>query len=328
MTSDINKPSNLYHVPYKVKTGIFTYLFTTKRIFTSRIIFCIFTIITSAIPVAGQMPDLSKPSFIAPAFFGPNALPVPEMPNGRIEDKLTVEIAGDYYSGFYKDQTYDIFARIRIPLFTRRVNLTVWMPIIEFYTHTPECISKKHIDPKAKPKGYEFGDVYISTNIQLFYEKRFLPDVAIEVALKTASGGGFNRGRFFDNPGYYFNASAGKTIARGTHFFKSLRIAASIGFLCWQTDNGRQNDAVTYGGSIELKTAYFSLTETINGYTGWEHCGDSPLTLTSRINIPAKNFSPYIQYQYGFKDYPFHQIRIGITYKWDCLQYTNKRNKK
>ena len=40
-------------------------------------------------------PDLSVPTEIAPAFFGPNALPVIDMLDGRTQRQLRVELAGD-----------------------------------------------------------------------------------------------------------------------------------------------------------------------------------------------------------------------------------------
>jgi hypothetical protein len=27
-------------------------------------------------------------------------------------------------------------------------------------------------------------------------------------------------------------------------------------------------------------------------------------------------FEPFVQYQYGIKDYPFHQLRVGLAYNF------------
>ena len=38
------------------------------------------------------------------------------------------------------------------------------------------------------------------------------------------------------------------------------------------------------------------------------------MTVKVRAAGHVKGFEPYIQYQYGIKDYPFHQIRVGLVY--------------
>ena len=77
-------------------------------------------------------PNLRETTGIAPAYFGPNAFPVPDMLDGRVQKQLRVEIAGDGYFGFQGDKTADAFARVYVPLFTDRVNLTIWMPVMKW----------------------------------------------------------------------------------------------------------------------------------------------------------------------------------------------------
>ena len=45
------------------------------------------------------------PTGVAPAFFGPNALPIPDMSDGRVDEQLKLELAGDGYFGFNGDNT-------------------------------------------------------------------------------------------------------------------------------------------------------------------------------------------------------------------------------
>ncbi|MCM1372700.1 MAG: hypothetical protein NC113_06275 [Bacteroides sp.] len=77
---------------------------------------------------------------VSPLYFGPNALPVPEMLDGTVSDRLYVEVSYDFYKGFYGDKTHDLNAKVHIPLFTPSVNLTLWMPVVEFYYNTPASI--------------------------------------------------------------------------------------------------------------------------------------------------------------------------------------------
>ena len=74
-------------------------------------------------------PNLGTPSKIGPAYFGPNAFPVPDMLDGRTSSELKLELYGDCFLGtttgnVADDITGDLFAKLTIPLFTPKANLT------------------------------------------------------------------------------------------------------------------------------------------------------------------------------------------------------------
>lgn len=286
------------------------------------------TAVFSMVPI--ESPVLSgNPTGIAPLYFGPNALPVPDMLDGRTRSQLRLELAGDGYWGTYGDQTADVFARIYVPLFTPRVNLTLWMPIMEWYSLSNERRSMCRIPDTTLTHGREAGDVYVSTDIHVLKQKRFCPDIAIRAAIKSASGGGFAKARYYDNPGYFFDVSVGKSIYIGKGKASGLsdkslpfelRLSGSAGFLCWQTDNGRQNDAVMYGLQLLLQRPYLSLRTSWEGYVGWEDYGDHPMVIKTQLCGHIRSFEPYLQYQYGIHDYPFHQLRIGLAYHFNILK--------
>ena len=258
-----------------------------------------------------EKPTLSEPTGIAPAYFGPNALPIIDMSDGLVSRDLRAELACEGYIGYHNNNTVDLFARVHVPLFTRWANLTVWMPVYGWYE-------------QYDGKGSGAGDVYISTDIQILHNEwfksdkaRYIPQMTLRLGMKTASGEQFERRRHYDCPGYFFDAAIGQTFTMGP---LSLRLAGSAGFLCWQTDNGRQNDAVMYGLQANLRHEYVSLQATWGGYVGWERHGDAPMSIKARVAGHAKGFEPYVQYQYGIKDYPFHQIRVGLVYNVDILK--------
>ena len=258
-----------------------------------------------------EKPTLSEPTGIAPAYFGPNALPIIDMSDGLTTRELRAELACEGYIGYHNNNTVDLFARVHVPLFTRWANLTVWMPVYGWYE-------------QYDGKGSGAGDVYISTDIQILHNEwfksdkaRYIPQMTLRLGMKTASGEQFERRRHYDCPGYFFDAAIGQTFTMGPLV---LRLAGSAGFLCWQTDNGRQNDAVMYGLQANLRHEYVSLQATWGGYVGWERHGDAPMSIKARVAGHAKGFEPYVQYQYGIKDYPFHQIRVGLVYNVDILK--------
>ena len=261
--------------------------------------------------VAIEKPKLSEPTGIAPAYFGPNALPIIDMSDGLVSRDLRAELACEGYIGYENNNTVDIFARVYVPLFTRWANISVWMPVYGWYD-------------QYDGKGSGAGDVYISTDIQILHNEwfhsekaRYIPQMTLRLGMKTASGEQFERRRHYDCPAYFFDAAIGQTFTMGP---LALRVAGSAGFLCWQTDNGRQNDAVMYGLQANLRHEYVSLQATWGGYVGWERHGDAPMSIKARVAGHVKGFEPYVQYQYGIKDYPFHQIRIGLVYNVDILK--------
>ena len=139
------------------------------------------------------------------------------------------------------------------------------------------------------------GDVYLSIDMQLFEERRIVPSWTLRAALKTASGGGYEIDRYYDCPGYFFDTYLGKTFQIASAV---IQIFSGGGFLCWQTDNGRQNDAVQYGVLVGLRWGKFSISETFGGYSGWESnskkyghlAHDCPMSLKTKLSYVISNW--------------------------------------
>lgn len=250
------------------------------------------------------------PTGVAPAFFGPNALPVPDMSDGRTQEQLSLELAGDGWFGTTGDRTADIFARVNVPLFTRWANVSIWMPVYEWYD-------------QYDGKGGGAGDVYLSTDVQVLHDSwfksgsRWIPQATVRLAMKTASGEQFSRRRHYDCPAYFFDLNMGNSLYWRNWEF---RLSGSVGFLCWQTADARQNDAVMYGIQALARHEYVSLLAAWGGYTGWERYGDAPMTLKLRLAGNVQGFEPYVQYQWGIRDFPYHQIRVGLAYRINVLR--------
>lgn len=262
-------------------------------------------------PLTAHLSPLHAETPCSPAYFGPNALPIIDMSDGLTYNHLRLEVAADGYFGFNNNRTADIIARVHVPLFTRWANLSLWMPIYEWYD-------------QFDGKGSGAGDVYISTDVQVLHndwfktdKAKYIPQMTVRLGMKTASGGQYERLRHYDCPGYFFDLAIGQSIPVKQ---VTLRFAGSVGFLCWQTNTAQQNDAVMYGLQAQLKHEYVSLTATWGGYVGWQKNGDRPMSVKARIAGHIKGFEPYVQYQYGIQDYPFHQVRVGLVYNLDILK--------
>ncbi len=270
--------------------------------------------------------DLGNPSLISPYYFGPNAFPIPDVIEGTTSHDLRLELGADFFHGCYRDKTVDTYLKLNIPLFSERVNLSAWMPIMEWWRHSSERQLMCRTGDESKMKGREAGDVYVSTDIWLLKAERFKVDVSVRAAVKTASGNGFANARYYDSPAYFFDASISKPFMLSGQ--RELRLSCSSGFLCWQTDNGRQNDAVMYGIVMSLNTRRLTIRESFGGYVGWEsfaaydksiRTGDCPMSLKSDMIFHYNNLDFILRYQIGLHDWPFHQFRFGIAYYLDIL---------
>lgn len=275
--------------------------------------------------------DRHTATLISPYYFGPNAFPVPDMNDGTVFDELRIEIDAEYEPGYRGDRTADIFVRANIPLFTDRANLSIWMNTVEWYRNSDRSIEECRLAPAVDKynirNGHTVGDAYVSVDILAIKEREKLPSLILRSVLKSASDDGWHLGRYYDSPGYFFDSTLGKSFNLGSSV--RLRTALQGGFLCWQTDNGRQNDAVMYGLLARLDVSRFFISASWSGYSGWEHhasnggdiAHDRPMVLRSELGYRIGNLEFGASYQYGARDYPYHRIRAGIVWYWDILNW-------
>lgn len=253
-------------------------------------------------------------SLITTKYFGPYAFSVPDFLDGKVTDRITAEIAGDFVVGRIggssaKDYTAAPTFRVSLPLWSDRAALSVWGEFHEFYFDTEECRSLRRVSSEHPLKGNDSGNILFSLDLLLLRETSKRPSVALRAATLTATGDQFEVARHYDAPGYFFDLSGGKSFSMGSC---SLRLAATFGFVCWQINNGTQNDALLYGLSASLSTSVASLNAAFGGYSGREKVADSPQTLKLRLDIPIKKFSPFCYFQQGLRDWPFTQFRAGL----------------
>lgn len=277
-------------------------------------------------------PNLSEATLINPGHFGPNAFPVPDMLDGTVSPDLRVEVSADHYWGHHGDNASDMFLRLNVPLFSTRVNVSMWMVPVECWRQSDEGIRAYRLEENAQMlkgvrHGTATGDVYVSGDVQIIRARRWRPDWVVRGVVKTASGNDHYLGRYYDAPGYFFDTSVAESFALGQNplWQHRLRVALSAGFLCWQSGTGRQNDAVMYGIMLQWENRHFSLTETFGGYSGWEGQGDKPMTLKTQMLYHIGRFDVLGAAQFGLKDWNYHQLRLGVVYHVDILKKRENR---
>ncbi len=254
------------------------------------------------------------------AWFGPNANPVAEFTDARIPEKTTFSLMANYYFG-YGDQTKNGYFKIEIPLLSERVSLKIWSTVLENYVTTADVMQARG---SSTVSGSEGGDIYVQTRIRLLKEQTNRPSIILNSTLKTASATTYKTRRYFDTPGYYFDLEVGKSIATSGRFISEIRGVANLGFMCWETTNSAQDDAPIYGGKLIIGNPRWKLENTLSGYWGWIHTstrlnpagdyGDAPLVYATKLSILKGNIDYFAQYQYGIRNFPYHQIRVGISF--------------
>jgi hypothetical protein len=248
---------------------------------------------------------------ISPGMMGPNALPVPELYDGKIKSKAEFAIGGRV-NAIPGDTTYSTSVYIYVPFVKNRVGIEVISTPKEYYTYSDELADKIH---SLKTSGSESGDIYVNTYFQLLQQSGHRPDLTLRVGLKTASGGATESARFTDAPGYYFDLSAGKDIIQKGD--AKLRLSAMLGFYCWQGYDLDlpQNDAPLYGGSISFIRKKFKAESSIRGYYGYKDNGDRPLVVKFKLDIPIyNNWSFRIAGEKGITDFLYTGISSQIVY--------------
>ena len=271
----------------------------------------------------------------SPRYFGPNAFPVPRIGDGRVNELLTFDVAAEQYWGF-GDNATDLNLRLDIPLYPKYVNLSLWMIPVEYFS-TSIRVRNERLMRIEVPKGWAVGDLYIQTGIQILRDRPKAPDIMVNLTMKTASGGPLVAARYYDTPGYFFDATVGKTFDLGrAERPLLLAISARVGFLCWQSarvyyDNVNgvmmQDDAFLYGLRLGLNTRCWQFETDFSGYEGWVHNGDAPMVLRATVcrRFP-KGSAIYLGGLFGFRDYRYYMVSIGYRFATEIRLFGRKKN--
>ncbi|MCX6224592.1 MAG: hypothetical protein NTV01_07560 [Bacteroidia bacterium] len=255
----------------------------------------------------------SKYQITSPGFLGPNALPVPFIHKGVIPEKF-------YWAGLYEyyyargDKTHDFKTHLIIPVAKGRIGLECKYVPVEFFTMDSAVSRTRRTLSGTAVRGKAFGDIYFGTIIQLIKNHTFLPDFAVAMSCRTASGTGRENARYTDTPGYYLDGSIGDSYGINNSFFRHFRWYAELGFYVWQTyiDNYPQNDALLFGGGIDFDFRDFFVNQTLCGYSGYMHNGDHPVVYRIDLGIKIGFAAMVFGYEKGLRDYPFQSIRAGF----------------
>ncbi len=260
-----------------------------------------------------------------PRFMGPNALPVPPLKKGFVKEKAELEILSENHFS-PGDQTYGLNFRIYLPLLPRWVAVEAYGVALEYFKVSQPQAEQRAIVPwNYQAQGTSVGDLYLGTIVQVLRHEKRKINLALSFNLKTASGSNLENARFTDSPGYFLDASLGKTYAWKGSIFSQLRLSGMLGFYAWQTysDSFPQDDAGVYGFGLDLMGGNFQIQQAIRGYVGYLQ-GDSPLLYQLDLLWTRPKLDYRLGYQRGNRDFPFHTLRFSLIYRF-AFNLTGKK---
>jgi hypothetical protein len=248
----------------------------------------------------------------APAYFGPNALPVPEIRNALSDTMIALESDLDLHFS-QGDNTQNLFIKLSIPFLKGRVSLEMFgVPIEHFKMDT--LTRDERVARNYEGEGYALGDLYISTLIQITRNYRNWPDLLLGITLRTASGGNLGNARFTDAPGYYFDLSAGKSYRLGDAY--QIRPYAMLGFYVYHTnrEDWRQNDAFLYGLGLSAYSQRWTFSASWGGYKGYFNDGDAPMVARANVLYKFRKLQLKLAFQQGLHDFKYSSVRVGTVF--------------
>jgi len=246
-------------------------------------------------------------------YFGPNALPVPEVSKGNVGTRGTAEFAADGHFG-KGDNTQNVFTKVYYPVVGKLIAIEAYVVPIEHFKMDTATRDIRAARIKSG-EGTAGGDVYFATILQLVKNKKF-PDVALRMACRTASGTNVSAARYTDAPGYFFDLSFGKEYRHESSFIRAVRPYAMLGFYCWQTnsDDHRQDDSFLYGAGIDCSSPKLTLSASVGGYAGYLKDNDRPAVARISMFKNGNHFNYGISLQAGLHDYPYNSVRLSLVY--------------
>lgn len=258
----------------------------------------------------------SKYIITNPAYMGPNALPVPEIRNGSIYPEAYFEGAVDVH--FSKgDNTQNLYGKLYFPFLGCKVAFESYVVALEHFKMTEETRDERFARTYSG-EGWIGGDIYLGALIQLVKDRGKWPDILFSANFKTASGGRLHDARYTDSPGYSFDLSIGKSFKNKKKEHFSWRPYLLVGFYSWQTHRNdyMQNDALLYGGGVDLNIKRLLIANQIGGYSGYIGNGDQPLVYRLKLVIERNKFNYKFVFQQGLHDFEYSSFRISAAFKF------------
>ena len=250
---------------------------------------------------------------ITPGYLGPNALPVPQVKKGFIDDSTEVEIS--FSNHFHKgDPTQDISGRLFIPFSNNKIAIEIYGVAVERYAFS-EAIRDERVARDQDGEGLAIGDFYFSTLVQLSKNRKF-PNALFRFTTRTASGNQLEAARYTDSPGYFLDVSFSKQWSASNNLL--FRPFGLVGFYSWQTNDelNLQNDALMYALGADFEKDTWLVSASWSGYSGYKNERDRPMQLNFDIQKNLNRKTLRIQYLHSLREWGYKTLRFSFIWKF------------
>lgn len=255
----------------------------------------------------------SKYLIYSPRYFGPNAIPIPELEEGLI--KSSSEISFGTFSHFTNgESTYNSKLKFYIP-YSGKIAFYGSIIPVEYYS-MDTFLRDRRKSRDFDGIGYAIGDLEVGTQIQLLTAENSFSDVILTSHFKTALGTNREAARYLDAPAYYFHMISSKTFVSNQLHIKPMIMC---GLYVWQTneDKNPQNDAILYGAGVELEWNMFLLKMDYSTYNGYKNNGDHSSAIRTQFTARvSKYFGLELLYNYGLNDNLYQTIGASVNYQF------------
>ncbi len=265
--------------------------------------------------------DRDRYTVISPGYMGPNALRIPVLRNGKIDNWLWSENTIEYHYG-NGDQTVNIWNEFNIPLAKDKALLYVQSVPWEYFRVTEDIRNERRMQ-NFDGEGWTTGDTAFGVILRLANEdKSKWPNIAFRAHSKTTTGGRISDARFTDASMFFWESTFSKTIIQTEE--SSLLIKGMIGFYTWQTNknflpngsNFYQNDAGTYGIGLEYQRGKLWIGSDISGYHGYIQNRDTPSAWRTQVSYRLEHIAFFSNFNVGLNSWGWNTVTFGYRHFW------------
>ena len=243
---------------------------------------------------------------IKPGRMGPNAFFYADGLTGILDTQYSLVVKGQSY--FTKGEfTVNPFISLNIP-FGKFASLRLSGVPVEYFETSHDLKTERKIFWLGYYDKIAAGDL----NILFTGKLKSKPAMALQIGLKTATGGRLDIARFTDSPQYFFNYS----ISVGT---SRTMFHGSTGFTAWQTLDGDhpQDDGwiFSFAADHDLGKGWRIKPE-IYGIIAYLKDGDRPLIAKLTFTCQLKHGNLLFECVKGLHDFPFTGFNVGFGKSW------------
>ena len=259
-------------------------------------------------------------------FMGPNSLPIPRTPKGRVENINMAMVTGvaNLSPG---DKTYNPATFAYFTLVEDLVSFDYYMVPVEYFVMSEAIKDERNVFVAFEDEHFAIGDVYLNSNVQVFNRPKF--HAAVRAGFKIPSSGMVGAARFTDSPGYNLDASFGSYLVQREGL--ELELFGMGGFYSYQTQGGyvnyRQNDALLFGLGLGLKLRDWQIDNVVRGYLGYFDLRDKPIVYRLNATRDFGNIRLLAALQVGLNDFDYVSPEIGIGYLFPAVNIAQRVSK-